>query len=418
MRRTASLDAIYLKGPWPKEDQPFTPFLNIDKASQTPEEWVSTCYGGLNLGWSSTTYEEAYQSGSNSSSNNSSNSNSRRPSVSVTPSPLLSISHQVPPASGEQIDKFIRQRLRTNKEGTGSGRLRYSPLPGDPFVLTPSPVHPRHQALQQTNGGSRAIPIPPLPKPLLPPRLRSSVEGLNQEIERLVLRPTQMAGDDLDDWGEVARDGRRAPIAEYLRFTRSIDTQTPAQGSTVSATSSNHTSPSSISPPTSPPQTHDPVRPPSTPSPTSAHALATSPHINKFLARAPPDGCERVALKLHDIHRPEATKTGDWPAVRPPGGFTLRPSQGSAFCPLERISAEQVCETTTALHVCEHDIDPVSETCTLCASDPSSCPEGSEEEHIQACQAASQTCDVGVSTLGPGPASTSLATPSELTADQ
>lgn len=43
-------------------------------------------------------------------------------------------------------------RLRTNKEGTGGGGLRYSPLPGDHSVPTPSPVHPRHHALQQTNG--------------------------------------------------------------------------------------------------------------------------------------------------------------------------------------------------------------------------------------------------------------------------
>lgn len=49
-------------------------------------------------------------------------------------------------------------RLRTNKEGTGGG-LRYSPLPGDHSVPTPSPVHPRHHALQQTNG-THSLPPP------------------------------------------------------------------------------------------------------------------------------------------------------------------------------------------------------------------------------------------------------------------
>ncbi|MPC14013.1 hypothetical protein E2C01_006766 [Portunus trituberculatus] len=34
MRRTASLDTIYLKGQWPKDDQPFTQLLHVDKASQ------------------------------------------------------------------------------------------------------------------------------------------------------------------------------------------------------------------------------------------------------------------------------------------------------------------------------------------------------------------------------------------------
>uniref|UniRef100_A0A0P4VY09 Uncharacterized protein n=1 Tax=Scylla olivacea TaxID=85551 RepID=A0A0P4VY09_SCYOL len=290
----------------------------------------------------------------------SSNNSSRRPSVSVVPSPWLGgTSHQAPSPSGEQIDKFIRHRLqRTNKEGTSGSGLRYSPVHADHSVLAPTPVHLRHHALQHANGGSRAISIPQLPKPLLPPRLRSSVEGLNQEIERLVLRPPHMPGDDLDDvWSEVPRDGRRAPIAEYLRFTRSVDTQTPARGSAVSAASSDHTSPS-LSPPTSPPHSQDAAMPSSTPSPTSTQTLATSPHINKFLAREPPDGCERVALKHHE-DRSGVTKTGVWPAVRPPGGFTLRASQGSAFCAPERIATEEECGAT-ALQPCQHQTDSIS----------------------------------------------------------
>lgn len=103
----------------------------------------------------------------------------------------------------------------------------------------------------------------------------------------------------LFQWGDIGRDGRRAPIADYLRFTRSIDTQTPARGSALSTASSNHTSPS-LSPPTSPQAAQAAAMPPSTPSPTNVPPLATSPHINKFLAREPPDGCEKVALKLHE----------------------------------------------------------------------------------------------------------------------
>ncbi|KAG0723586.1 Glucocorticoid-induced transcript 1 protein [Chionoecetes opilio] len=424
MRRTASLDTIYLKGQWPKDDQPFTHLLNVDKASQTPEEWVSTCYGGLSL--SLPLCEESYQSGSNSSSNNSSNSNSRRPSVSVVNTAWLGgSSHQAPSPSGEQIDKFIRHRLqRTNKEGTSGGGLRYSPVHADHSVLAPTPVHLRHHALQHANGGSRAISIPQLPKPLLPPRLRSSVEGLNQEIERLVLRPSQMPGDDLDDvWSEVGRDGRRAPIAEYLRFTRSVDTQTPARGSAVSAASSDHTSPS-LSPPTSPPHNLDAAMPSTTPSPTSTQTLATSPHINKFLAREPPDGCERVSLKHHE-DRSGVTKTGVWPAVRPPGAFTLRPSQGSAFCAPDRIGAEEC--GATALQPCQHQTDSVSVYCPDCAGSPGACLEGGSPEpgmvHCvpEACQTSPThpvMCDVGVSTMVPGPASTSIGSPPELTADQ
>ncbi|KAK7032122.1 hypothetical protein SK128_020742, partial [Halocaridina rubra] len=151
MRRTASLDTIYLKGQWPKDvqQQPFSSLL-LDKASQTPEEWASTCYGSLSSGW--TACEESVSS-STSSSNSSSNNNSRRPSVSLVSSPWLASGQQVPPSSGEQIDKFIRHRLqRTNKEGTSGGGLRYSPVHADHSVLAPTPVHPRHHALQHANG--------------------------------------------------------------------------------------------------------------------------------------------------------------------------------------------------------------------------------------------------------------------------
>lgn len=39
MRRTASLDAIYLKGQWPRGTVGYGSYL-LDKATQTPEEWM------------------------------------------------------------------------------------------------------------------------------------------------------------------------------------------------------------------------------------------------------------------------------------------------------------------------------------------------------------------------------------------
>ncbi|KAK7084598.1 hypothetical protein SK128_021034, partial [Halocaridina rubra] len=271
-----------------------------------------------------------------------------------------------------------------------------------------------------TLGGSRAIPIPQLPKPLLPPRLRNSVEGLNQEIERLVLRPSHVPADDIDDvWSDVGRDGRRAPIADYLRFTRSVDTQTPARGSAVSANSSSHTSPS-LSPPSSPPHSHGIAMASATPSPTNTSALATSPHINKFLAREPPDGCEKVALKLLE-DRSGACKEGEWTTPVRPVAFTLRPSQGSAFCAPDRVGAEEHCGTT-ALHLCQHDSGSVSESCPTCISGPSS---GAAEHDLQEflarpCQPStsqSLTCETA-STSVLGPAHVTVGTSSELTADQ
>lgn len=39
LRRTASLDAIYLKGQWPRGTADKRSCLLLDKGTQTPEEW-------------------------------------------------------------------------------------------------------------------------------------------------------------------------------------------------------------------------------------------------------------------------------------------------------------------------------------------------------------------------------------------
>ncbi|EEC12395.1 hypothetical protein IscW_ISCW009582 [Ixodes scapularis] len=66
--------------------------------------------------------------------------------------------------------------------------------------------------------------------------------------------------------------------------------------------------------------------------------LGTSPRINKFLAREPPDGCEKV--KIIDEGRKHTTvpMAGDASdsISKPNSQFVLRPSQRSAFCPLVR----------------------------------------------------------------------------------
>ncbi|CAK1551100.1 unnamed protein product [Leptosia nina] len=59
--------------------------------------------------------------------------------------------------------------------------------------------------------------------------------------------------------------------------------------------------------------------------------LGTSPQINRFLAREPPDGCEKVNLKAG-----EGSYTESVSVMKPSApGFTLRPSLGSAFQPLQ-----------------------------------------------------------------------------------
>lgn len=118
-----------------------------------------------------------------------------------------------------------------------------------------------------------------------------------------------------------------------------------------------------------------------------------------------------------------------WPAVRPPGGFTLRPSQGSAFCPPERIAAEEEAgaAAVAAFPDCQHQTDPASVYCPACAGSPGvSVERESPDPEVascipQACQTSPThpvTCDVGVTTLVPSPATTSIGPAPELTADQ
>lgn len=69
------------------------------------------------------------------------------------------------------------------------------------------------------------------------PPMRSSIEGLNQEIERLVLKGTKSGSHDQEREEEktyqlTTPEGHRAPLPDMLRSTRSrsVNTQTPAAG--------------------------------------------------------------------------------------------------------------------------------------------------------------------------------------------
>lgn len=63
--------------------------------------------------------------------------------------------------------------------------------------------------------------------------------------------------------------------------------------------------------------------------------LGTSPRINKFLTREPPDGCEKVHLKsLTD--KPISFEH----VSQPPNTFKLRPSLDSAFQILQPSSTQ------------------------------------------------------------------------------
>ncbi|KAG6443811.1 hypothetical protein O3G_MSEX002996 [Manduca sexta] len=198
----------------------------------------------------------------------------------------------------DKLDRFLRSRLQRPHKPLASGD--YS-------------AHTMSSTLWSRFGSGSA--------PLR--AARSSVEGLNQEIERLVLN--QASGtqtphlDRLRD--KVTPEGHRAPLAELLR--RSVNTQTPHDLS--------HTAHSSGGSVCSSPDL-------------DGSKLGTSPQINRFLAREPPDGCEKVNLKAGEGAYTEPVSVMK-PAV---AGFTLRPSLGSAFQPLQPAPPPSPPATATA----------------------------------------------------------------------
>ncbi|XP_076762724.1 protein FAM117B isoform X2 [Xylocopa sonorina] len=293
IRRTASLDTIYLKGQWPRDSYYIhSSLLLVDKSTQT-EEW----------------------------SNEPRKLHTRHPTEQTT--------------TDEKLEKYFRHRLqRSNKEGTSSrertaafGLIMPSgpppAFPGDhtvlPSIASQTSIH--NQFGLSTKASPMNIPV----KPMRPP-MRSSIEGLNQEIEGLVLKsttnpsdPDHLVEDKYARYREqITPEGHRAPLADLLRATRSVDTQTPA----TDLPSTSYSSGGSRG---------------STPEQDKEGRPGTSPHINRFLAREPPDGCEKVNLKfVEDARRPMIDLSKLDYSSKPCVAFQLKPSLGSAFLPLQQ----------------------------------------------------------------------------------
>ncbi|CAH1404421.1 unnamed protein product [Nezara viridula] len=263
MRRTASLDTIYLTGQWPRESL-YLSNLQVDRSTQT-EDW----YGD----------------------------------------PRKVLRHQ-DSGNEDKLEKLIRHRMQRTKEGSSRERTAAFSLLGG------GDTHISHRH-----------------------RMRSSIEGLNQEIERLVLRSTPSFGGlerEERKGVENTPEGHRAPVADLLRETRSVNTQTPAFTAPSSGPPSRN-SPgggpfSNISDSRPSSEMHD-VSEDSSPE-QEGRGLGTSPRINRFLAREPPDGCERVSTRFTEDRRPMVDISEmDYP-LKPSMNFQLKPSLGSAFQPL------------------------------------------------------------------------------------
>ncbi|XP_055593599.1 protein FAM117B-like [Uranotaenia lowii] len=275
IRRTASLDALYLR-PAPSWSLLSSTLLQLDKATQTEESFLERTRGSTWVG-------------SNAGMGPSAES-----------SPIITRSEETTPTD-LKMEKVIRQRLQRTHRGEHSVSSQ-----------TLSPNHAK----------ASPVSIPPRTCPPVHMRpMRSSVEGLNQEIEKLVLFTSQphTCRSDLEMYSRGTPEGHRAPLAELFHAaggggtgvsdTRSVNTQTPLGDRLSSDDGSQSTSPDD-----------------------GAAVSSASPRINKFLAREPPDGCEKVNLKLT-----EADTNTNMTHFKPCVAFQLRPSLGSAFQPLQPI---------------------------------------------------------------------------------
>lgn len=289
MRRTASLDALYLR-PVPAWSLVTSTLLQLDKATQTEESFLERTRGST---WTPTA---AVGSGPSADS-----------------SPVITRTAEVTtPTTDLKMEKVIRQRLQRTHRGEHSVSSQ-----------TLSPNHAK----------ASPVSIPPRTCPPVHMRpMRNSVEGLNQEIEKLVLYPGQphTCRSELEMYSRGTPEGHRAPLADIFHAaggsscgaggppgmlamsdTRSVNTQTPLGDTLSSDDGSQSTSPEGEG---------------------GAAVTSASPRINKFLAREPPDGCEKVNLKLT-----EADTSTNTTHFKPCVAFQLRPSLGSAFQPLQPI---------------------------------------------------------------------------------
>ncbi|XP_067892278.1 protein FAM117B-like isoform X1 [Heterodontus francisci] len=301
IRRTSSLDTLaapYLTGQWPRDAHSHSAPCVRDKATQTPSAWA----------------EE--------SSEKKKGSHKRSASW----------------GSNDQLKEIakLRQQLQRSKQSSRHHRDKERQ----------SPFHGNHAAINQSQA--------PIPKTVLIPvaipiskstvsRFRNSVEGLNQEIERIIIKES---GDKEEQMmiPQDTPDGHRAPFPVQQRSssTRSIDTQTPS-GMDRSSTSSSRSQ--SISPTfltianegsgESPCYTEDLLtdgreKESGTNSPLPKYASSPKPNNSYDFKREPPEGCERVKAfeetspkQLHEIPQffcPDKNKVN------------FIPKSGSAFC--------------------------------------------------------------------------------------
>ncbi|XP_060704829.1 glucocorticoid-induced transcript 1 protein-like isoform X2 [Hemiscyllium ocellatum] len=260
IRRTSSLDTIigpYLIGQWPRDTDIHATWEN-EKATQTPSTWHEI---GLKR------------------------KNSHKRSASW--------------GSADQLKEIakLRQQLQRTKlsKKHGKDKERQSPLHGDHAALG---------VVQQ--GPSKFVPILPanLAITKLIPRLRNSLEAINQEIEGMFIKEP---GDKELLKIMEAPDGHRAPFPSQRHSSSSQSEPSPIPLEQTSGYSSPSPYPSPSPSPSYPngsqeegPSIIEDVsffvrdKDSGTSSPLLKYASSPKPNHSYMFKREPPEGCERV----------------------------------------------------------------------------------------------------------------------------
>ncbi|TNM94210.1 hypothetical protein fugu_002386 [Takifugu bimaculatus] len=277
----------HLTGPGPQDDsqQQHVPYMR-DKATQTPRAWADERRRG-----------------------------SHKRSASCGSTDQL-----------KEIAK-LRQQLQRSKRSSRHRRDKDRK----------SPFNGSHTIIQSQSPMPKTILIPiPISKSSAP-RFRNSVEGLNQEIERITIQDSTEKDDAIVP--QDVPDGHRAPPPvppQRSSSTRSIDTQTPSGGGLSGSHSNCSSRPDSISPSYltvvndmggGSPYEDKELGPYS---PLPKYAASPRPNNSYMFKREPPEGCEKVKVFEEGMPKP----LQEIPPFLCPDRNKVNfiPNSGSAFC--------------------------------------------------------------------------------------
>ncbi|XP_078278278.1 glucocorticoid induced 1a [Rhinoraja longicauda] len=274
IRRTSSLDTItgpYLTGQWPRDPHVHYPSSMKDKSTQTPNFWSDE---GTEK---KTTHQRSASWGS---------------------------ADQLK----EQIAK-LRQQLQRSKQSSRHNKEKERQ----------SPLHGNHTAINQSQASAVRFITGPASNITVSKsaisRVQNSVEGINQEIERMFIK-------DNGEKEELSRpleipDGHRAPFPSHYRSssTRSIDTQTPSVQERSSSCSSHSpcvspfypTGSQEGSPCSAEDLQYDREKDSGSNSPLPKYASSPKPNNSYMFKREPPEGCEKVKVFEEMSSRPPSS---------------------------------------------------------------------------------------------------------------